>query len=133
LIDGLLFSVIGYILGQLFGQEVTTYEDGTFQYAISGPAAGLGLLIQAAYYVYLEGGSSGATLGKKAMGIRVIDQNVGGSIGYGRALIRWIGRIVSAIPCLLGYFWMLWDNNKQTWHDKFANSIVVPTDAYPVN
>jgi hypothetical protein len=27
---------------------------------------------------------------------------------------------------------MLWDPNKQTWHDKMATSVVVPTSAYPV-
>jgi uncharacterized RDD family membrane protein YckC len=43
-----------------------------------------------------------------------------------------VGRILSAIVCLLGYFWMLWDKEKQTWHDKFAASVVVPTSAYPV-
>jgi hypothetical protein len=37
-----------------------------------------------------------------------------------------------AIACLLGYFWMLWDKEKQTWHDKFANDVVVPESAYPV-
>jgi uncharacterized RDD family membrane protein YckC len=52
--------------------------------------------------------------------------------GYGRALLRYIGRIVSTIPCLLGYFWMLWDGEKQTWHDKFAGSVVVPVSDYPV-
>jgi uncharacterized RDD family membrane protein YckC len=28
---------------------------------------------------------------------------------------------------LLGYSWMLWDSEKQTWHDKAANSVVVPS------
>jgi len=27
---------------------------------------------------------------------------------------------------------MLWDKEKQTWQDKAAGSVVVPTDAYPV-
>jgi hypothetical protein len=27
---------------------------------------------------------------------------------------------------------MLWDKEKQTWHDKLANDVVVPVDAYPV-
>ena len=40
------------------------------------------------------------------------------------------GRILSTIPLLLGYFWMLWDSEKQTWHDKLAGSVVVPVDAY---
>jgi len=93
---------------------------------------GLGLLLSIAYFTYFEGGPAGQTLGKRAMNIRVIDFQAGGPIGYGRAFIRWIGRIVSALPLFLGYFWMLWDREKQTWHDKFANAVVVPTSAYPV-
>ncbi len=31
---------------------------------------------------------------------------------------------------LLGYLWMLWDPEKQTWHDKLATTVVVPADAY---
>jgi uncharacterized RDD family membrane protein YckC len=92
----------------------------------------VGLLLGLVYLTYFEGSPSGQTVGKKAMGIRVIDFRTGGSIGYGRAFIRWIGRYVSGIPCLLGFFWMLWDKEKQTWHDKFANDVVVPESAYPV-
>ena len=35
------------------------------------------------------------------------------------------GGIVSAIPLFLGYFWMLWDKEKQCWHDKIASDVVV--------
>ncbi len=90
------------------------------------------LILSIAYYTMLEGGPTGQTLGKKALGIRVYDARQGGPIGYGRGFIRWIGRIVSSIPFLLGYFWMLWDKEKQTWHDKMAGSVVVPVDQYPV-
>jgi uncharacterized RDD family membrane protein YckC len=92
----------------------------------------LGLLLGLAYFTYLEGGPRGQTLGKSAMGIRVISFDSGGPIGYGRALIRYIGRIVSSIPIYLGYFWMLWDREHQTWHDKFAGAVVVPESAYPL-
>ena len=84
-----------------------------------------------AYEIYFIG-ATGQTLGKRALGIRVIDFNTGGSIGYGRATIRWIGRIVSGFLCYLGYFWMLWDKEKQCWHDKMANDVVVPVQYYPV-
>jgi uncharacterized RDD family membrane protein YckC len=94
---------------------------------------GLGLLVSLGYYTYFEGSPSGQTFGKRVMNIRVIDQNTGGSIGYGRAAIRWVMRIVSGLACLIGYFWMLWDKEKQTWHDKVAQSYVVPTSAYPVD
>lgn len=84
------------------------------------------------YYTYLEGSAAGQTLGKKALGIRVIDLAGGGPIGPTRAFIRYIGRFVSAIVLLLGYLWMLWDGEKQTWHDKMAGSVVVPVSSYPV-
>jgi uncharacterized RDD family membrane protein YckC len=65
--------------------------------------------------------------------IRVIDYATGGSLGYGKAFLRWIGRIVSGAICLLGYLWMIWDKEKQTWHDKIAGTVVVPVSYYPVN
>jgi uncharacterized RDD family membrane protein YckC len=116
LIDGILIGIVGGIF-----YAIST----TLGYVVQ-------ILLTVAYLTYLEGSPSGQTVGKKAMGIRVIDFRTGGSIGYGRAFIRWIGRYVSAIACLLGYFWMLWDKEKQTWHDKFANDVVVPESAYPV-
>jgi hypothetical protein len=27
--------------------------------------------------------------------------------------------------CYLGYLWMLWDDQKQTWHDKIVDSAVI--------
>ena len=101
--------------------------EGVF-WAILGRGAGYGIgtLTSLAYFTFFEGGGSGQTVGKRVMGIRVIDFASGGSIGYGRALLRWIGRIVSGIACLLGYLWMLWDKEKQCWHDKAANDVVVP-------
>ena len=92
----------------------------------------LGVLVGLAYYVYLEGSASGQTVGKRALNIRVVDFATGGPLGPAKAFIRWISRILSGIPCGLGYFWMLWDNEKQTWHDKIAGTVVVPTSAYPV-
>lgn len=95
----------------------------------AGPSEAVAFL---AYTIYLEGSPSGQTLGKKAMNIRVIDFNGGGPIGYGRAALRYVGRILSGLVGLLGYLWMLWDNEKRTWHDKIATTVVVPTSDYPV-
>lgn len=114
-LDGIILGVVGGILGAVLSSN----DDA---------ATIAGLVLGIAYYTYFEG-STGQTLGKKALGIRVVSLEGGGSIGYGRAFIRYIGRIVSAIPLLLGYFWMLWDKEKQTWHDKFAGSVVVPENS----
>jgi uncharacterized RDD family membrane protein YckC len=117
LIDGVLLGVIGAVLGAILGNAL---------------GSALNLALGLGYYGYLEGSPSGQTVGKKLMNIRVIDFNGGGPIGTGRGLIRYVGRILSTIVCLLGYFWMLWDKEKQTWHDKIAATVVVPTSAYPV-
>jgi uncharacterized RDD family membrane protein YckC len=82
-------------------------------------------VISVAYIAVLEG-KSGQTLGKRAMGIWVVDADTGEPIGVSRAVGRWFARIVSSLPIYLGYFWMLWDGNKQTWHDKMVSSVVVP-------
>jgi len=103
-------------------------------YAINKSLAyAVALLVGVVYFSYFEGSPSGQTIGKKALGIRVIDFRAGGPLGYGRGFIRWLGRILSGIPCALGYLWMLWDKEKQTWHDKLATSVVVPESAYPVS
>ena len=88
------------------------------------------LAINVVYFTVFEVLGGGRTLGKKAIGIRVYDFREGGSIGYGRGLLRQFGKWLSAIPLGLGYFWMLWDKEKQCWQDKIASDVVVPTDAY---
>jgi uncharacterized RDD family membrane protein YckC len=90
------------------------------------------IVIGIAYFSYFEGSPSGQTIGKKLVGIRVIDFNTGRSIGHGRAAVRYVARILSAIVIFIGYLWMLWDPEKQTWHDKLSGSVVVPVSAYPV-
>jgi uncharacterized RDD family membrane protein YckC len=84
------------------------------------------------YDIYFHGRPAGQTVGKHALGIRVIDFSTGGPIGYGKATLRYVGRFISGFFCYLGYLWMLWDKEKQAWHDKIANDVVVPTSAYPV-
>lgn len=117
LLDGILLNVVFIPLSIVLPQAV---------YFV------IAVLLGIAYFALLEGGPKGQTVGKMALGIRVIDLTRGGPIGYGRAIVRYFGRIVSGIVILLGYFWMLWDNEKQTWHDKMATSVVVPTSSYPV-
>jgi uncharacterized RDD family membrane protein YckC len=92
----------------------------------------VGAVVLLAYFTYFEGSASGQTIGKKLMNIRVIDAYTKESIGFSRALLRnVVGYFVSPV-LFLGYLWMLWDDDGQTWHDKVAASLVVPTVDYPV-
>lgn len=109
-VDGILLNVVSWILSAIVGRN---------------PGYGIGLLITIGYYTYFHG-STGQTPGNAALSIRVVDKDGAGAIGYGRAFIRWLVSLVSGLVILLGYLWMLWDGEKQTWHDKAANTLVVP-------
>ena len=110
LIDAILLGIVNAILRGVIGY---------------GAGVSIGLVVDLIYFTVMIGGARGQTVGQMAMGIRVIDFNTGGPIGYGRAFLRWLVSIVSAIVILLGYLWMLWDPRKQTWHDKAAHSLPV--------
>jgi uncharacterized RDD family membrane protein YckC len=116
-LDGIVLGVVGRVLEAIAGRSV---------------GALVALAFGIAYYGYLEGSPSGQTIGKRALGIRVIDLQGSGPIGFSRGVLRYFARILSTIALLLGYFWMLWDPEKQTWHDKIAGSVVVPVGAFPV-
>ena len=111
IIDGILLNIVSWILSAILG---------------TGPGYGIGVLITIGYYTYFHG-STGQTPGDAALSIRVVDKDGGAPIGYGRAFVRWLVSLISGAVILLGYLWMLWDSEKQTWHDKAANSVVVPT------
>ena len=71
------------------------------------------------------------TIGNKILGIRVLDGHSGRSLPYARAFARALMSNLSALPCFLGFFWMLWEPRKRTWHDMVATSLVVRTTFYP--
>jgi uncharacterized RDD family membrane protein YckC len=85
----------------------------------------LAMLVATIFYWGKFEGERGQTPGKKALGIRVVDQTTGRPIGFGRAVGRMFARYLSSQVVYLGYLWMLWDDNQQTWHDKIVRSIVV--------
>ena len=66
----------------------------------------------------------GQTPGKLLMGVRIARTN-GQRLTIGRALLRYLGYWLSAIPLGLGFFWVLVDDQRQGWHDKLADTYVV--------
>ena len=64
------------------------------------------------------------TLGLSLLGARIVREN-GDVSGFFHTCARNTASILSALPLGLGYWWALWDENKQTWHDKIMHTYVV--------
>ena len=88
-------------------------------------------LLPPAYFVVMEGRPEGQTLGKRAMGIRVVRKTNGAPLGYGLAVGRYLARFADAITLGLGLLWAAWDPQHQTFHDKIAGTLVVRSSVYP--
>jgi uncharacterized RDD family membrane protein YckC len=78
-------------------------------------------------YAWLMVGAWGQTLGKMAVGIRVVRSADAGRVSYlralGRAASTWLLGLLF-VPILLAYLWPLWDRRNQTLYDKMAGTIV---------
>ena len=76
-------------------------------------------------------GSRNQTFGKMLLGIKVVDAESRSPIGYARAFTRWLSTAflwaLFTVPGILDHLWPLRDRRRQTFHDKFARSVVVRT------
>jgi uncharacterized RDD family membrane protein YckC len=67
----------------------------------------------------------GATPGKLAVAVRIVDARTGQPVGTGRLALRLLCYLVSALPLYLGFLWIAFDRRKQGWHDKIAKTVVI--------
>jgi uncharacterized RDD family membrane protein YckC len=70
----------------------------------------------------------GATPGKVALGLRIVDANTLLPASTARLVLRFVGYLVSALPLYLGFLWIGVDRRKQGWHDKIARTIVINSE-----
>ena len=67
----------------------------------------------------------GATLGKMALKIHVVDVEYLGQPSFSEALLRAVMRIVSEALFYIGFLSANFNDMHQTWHDKFGKTLVV--------
>ncbi len=118
LLDGLIVGVAGLIVGAVFGSSASFW--GGYNPITTVVNGVIGWL----YFALQEAGNSQATIGKKALRIKVTNMN-GGKLTFGQATGRHFAKWISTILLLFGYFMMLWDDKSQTLHDKLAGALVV--------
>ena len=106
--------LIAVIIDSIILAVVDRFSPGNYMFSI---------IVSTAYFVWMVG-TYGASVGKMIMGIKIVTEE-GGKVSYSDALLREIASILSLVVLLLGYLNVLWDDKRQSWHDKIAKTIVV--------
>jgi uncharacterized RDD family membrane protein YckC len=89
----------------------------------------IGILAMLAIQIWnraFKQGRTGQSVGKKVMGIKLVDEHTGQPIGAGMSFVRDIAHALDGFV-YLGYLWPLWDDKRQTFADKILGTVVVET------
>jgi len=66
----------------------------------------------------------GTTIGGIVLNLKVVRLD-DRPVTFAVALVRGLAAALSFMVVFLGFFWMIWDREKQTWHDRIAGTVVV--------
>ena len=88
----------------------------------------IGLGVSLGFVIWNRGylqGRTGQSLGKRALGIRLLNETTMAPPGMGWSLLRELAHYLDGAVMDLGYLWPLWDDKKQTFADKLLHTVVV--------
>ncbi len=68
--------------------------------------------------------TSGQTIGKYVMGLRVVRVD-GRPMSVAKGFLRQLGYFISLIPLGLGFFWVVVDDRRQGFHDRLVGTVVI--------
>ena len=80
-------------------------------------------LLVVAYFICFWGWR-GQTPGKMVTRVKIVRFS-GEDIGWGDAVMRFLGFIISVLIVFSGLFWVAYDSRRQGWHDKIADTYVI--------
>lgn len=86
-----------------------------------------GVFIPFAFYMTVFSCGGRSTLGKKLVGINVVNKYTGEPLGFFRSLVRACGYLVSGILLMCGFLLAFIDDKHQALHDYLAGSLVIQT------
>lgn len=113
LIDLAVFAVIFWALAQLM-------DEFTVSLVL--------LVIIWLYYALLESSPWQASLGKRVMGLKVVDKR-GRRLTFWKATKRMLSRIVTNFTFYFGFFTAAFDKHRETLHDRLSKSVVISKHA----
>ncbi|MEQ4206081.1 RDD family protein [Actinopolymorpha sp. B17G11] len=125
LLDGL---VTGIPLAVSYALYIPSLAQGTPPDGVTGIIAGLLGLVSLGlgiWNVVIRQGSTGQTVGKQVLGLKLLRESDGQPVGAGVAFVRALAHVLDGMACYIGYLWPLWDQKRQTFADKIMSTLVV--------
>lgn len=120
IIDGIVITLVVFPIGFFAGMlGLVDPENSSFGV--------LDVLIQILSVVFYVGCwvKFGGTPGKRILKLKILDADTGEYLTIGKSIVRYVGYIISYLVLCIGLIWVAFDQRKQGWHDKMANSVVV--------
>lgn len=120
--------VVGAVFGVLFGPSSTDSLTVAEQQAQTNQAVTVGAILGFAvvfFGYHWVTTAIGGGVGKRALGIEVVDEATLEAPEYGKAAGRVAMSLLSRLALWIGYLSAAWDETNQTWHDKAAGTLVV--------
>ena len=131
----ILIVIVALVTHSSHTVTMGTSADGTpATVDVSDGISGLGFTLIGLIYVLalafglwnivFRQGRTGYSLGKSALGIKLVTEGTDQPIGAGRSFLRQLAHILDSF-CYIGYLWPLWDAKRQTFADKICSTVVL--------
>jgi len=101
--------------------QALQYHDLLPAFLVLGVVLALGLMVRN----LVTQGHTGQSLGKRRVGLCLVQQHDGYPVGPLISLVRQGLHLADTVPLLLGWLWPLWDEKRQTFADKIVSTVVV--------
>jgi uncharacterized RDD family membrane protein YckC len=123
--DGAIVMALAFVAYFVIDRSMLGHQAGFFNKQRSLSAADIFVWAWFLWnFTYLVG-TRGQSWGRKVVGLKVVSID-GRNIGFWRSLGRNLFAALVSGPLLnLGFLWVIWDGEKQAWHDKVFRTYVL--------
>jgi uncharacterized RDD family membrane protein YckC len=122
IIDAILLGIVGSVIWSIFGFSWVATDLEHYDPTINL----VSLVISWLYFALLESSPRGATVGKMAMGLRVVTGS-GQRLSFLNATGRYFAKFLSAIILGIGFIMIAFTDRKRGLHDMIADTLVIKT------
>jgi uncharacterized RDD family membrane protein YckC len=120
IIDAIVLSIVAGVLAAILGVNLMEPDIERYDPTLNLLSFVIGWL----YFALMESSERGATLGKMALGLRVVTGN-GQRLTFLNATGRYFAKILSAIILFIGFIMIGFTDKKRGLHDMIANTLVI--------